>query len=194
MDGMTTPPDRPDWLTLPNAITLARLLLLAPVCWLLLTEAQVSTRSVVLLVVWAATDWIDGFLARLLDQVSRTGQMLDPIADRLGIGAVFVCLAVAGHLSWWAVGIVVVTDVVVVILAGRAAAQGRIAVHQLGKTRTAVMFAGIAALVAALAFAPDLATIGTTVIWIGAALHLVAGASYIRGALGTTPTPPAVNR
>ena len=190
---MTTHPDRPDWLTLPNAITLARLLLLAPVCWLLLTEAQLSPTSVVLLVAWAATDWIDGFLARRLDQVSRTGQMLDPIADRLGIGAVVVCLALTGHLSWWAVGIVVVTDVVTGIMAGRAAAQGRIAVHQLGKTRTAVMFTGIALLVAALAFAPEMAVVGTTVIWVGAALHIVAGASYIRGALRTAPTPPSVN-
>ena len=194
---MTTPairPTRPDWLTLPNAITLLRLLLLAPVCWLLLDQAAVRPSSVLLLVVWAATDWIDGFLARRLNQTSRVGQMLDPIADRIGIGAVVICLAVAGHLSWWPVVIVLVTDVLTVVLAGRAGAQGRIAVHLLGKTRTAVMFIGIAALVAALAFAPGWAIIGVGVIWFGAALHLVAGASYIRGALRTAPAPPSVTK
>lgn len=191
---MTETKQRPDWLTLPNAITLLRLLLLVPVCWLLITESQVSLLSVVLLVVWASTDWIDGFLARRLDQVSRTGQVLDPIADRVGIGAVVICLAVAGHLSWWVVGIVVVTDLVTGLLAGRAAAQGRISVHLLGKARTAVMFTGIAVLVAALAFAPSLAIIGTVLIWIGAGLHIISGASYIRGALTSRAAPPEVTR
>lgn len=194
---MTTPairPTRPDWLTLPNAITLLRLLLLVPVCWLLIEQAVIRPSSVLLLVVWAATDWIDGFLARVLHQTSRFGQMFDPIADRIGIGAVVICLAVAGHLSWWPVGIVVVTDVLTVVLAGRAGAQGRISVHLLGKTRTAVMFTGIAALVAALAFAPGWAIVGAAVIWFGAALHIVAGASYIRGALRSAPVPPSVTK
>lgn len=189
MPGAST---RPDWLTLPNAVTLLRMLLLAPVCWLLIEQAVVSVGSVALLVLWAATDWIDGFLARRLDQVSRAGQVFDPIADRIGIGAVVISLAVADHLSWWAVGIVVVTDILTGILAGRAAAQGRIQVHLFGKARTAVMFTGIAVLVAALAFEPAFTVVGTAIIWVGAAMHIVAGASYIRGALRTAPDRPQV--
>lgn len=191
-----TPAERPDWATLPNAVTVLRLLLLAPVCWLLVRPSGVSPLAVLLLFLWAATDWIDGFLARRLHQASRTGQVLDPIADRLGIGAVVVCLAVARHLSWWAVGIVLVTDLVTALLAGRAAAEGRISVHLLGKARTAVMFGGIAVLVAALAFAPTLAIVGTVLVWAGVVLHVIAGPTYIRAALGgsRTPTPPGVTR
>ncbi|QGF24140.1 CDP-alcohol phosphatidyltransferase family protein [Raineyella fluvialis] len=188
------PGGRPAWATVPNAITLLRLLLLAPVCWLLVREATLGPGSVLLLALWASTDWIDGFLARRLHQVSRVGQMLDPIADRVGIGAVVVCLAAAGHLSWWAVGIVLVTDLATALLAGRAAARGRIVVHLLGKTRTAVMFLGIALLVGALAFRPSLAIVGTVVVWVGVLLHIIAGASYIRAAATGSLTPPQVTR
>ncbi len=185
---------RPAWVTVPNAVTLLRLVLLAPVCWLLVRSATVGPLSVALLAVWACTDWIDGFLARRLHQVSRVGQMLDPIADRVGIGAVVVCLAVAGHLSWWAVGIVLVTDLTTAAVAGRAAARGRIVVHRLGKTRTAVLFTGIAVLVAALAFAPTLSVVGTVVIWAGVLLHIVAGASYIHAAVTHAWDRPEVTR
>ncbi|MEA5154748.1 CDP-alcohol phosphatidyltransferase family protein [Raineyella sp.] len=185
---------RPGWVTVPNAVTLLRLVLLAPVCWLLVRSASVGPLSVVLLALWASTDWIDGFLARRLHQVSRVGQMLDPIADRVGIGAVVVCLAVAGHLSWWAVGIVLATDLTTALIAGRAAARGRIVVHRLGKTRTAVLFTGIAVLVAALAFAPGFAVVGTVIIWVGVLLHILAGTAYIRQAITGSWDRPEVTR
>lgn len=170
---------RPDWATVPNAVTLIRFGLLVPVCYLLVTAPAGSLLAVVLLVVWASTDWIDGFLARRLHQVSRTGEVMDPIADRLGIGAVVVCLAVAGSLSWWAVGIILGIDLVTASIAGRAAARGQIHVRPIGKVRTAVMFFGIAALVAALTYLPGLAIIGSVLIWIGVVLHVVAGAGYV---------------
>ena len=65
--------------TLPNAITLLRLLLLVPVCWLIVVGAEGSWWPVVLLALWASTDWIDGVLARALGQTSRLGEVMDPI-------------------------------------------------------------------------------------------------------------------
>jgi len=189
----TTTSTRPDWLTLPNAVTLLRLLLLAPVCWLLVRTPGDSPLVVGLLALWAATDWVDGFLARALHQVSRTGEMLDPITDRVGIGAVLLALALGGHVSWWPVGIVVVTDLATGLLAGRAAARGRIKVHLLGKFRTAVLFVGIVALIAALAFYPPATIFGRLLLWAGAALHVVAGATYIRAAVLGARRPPAID-
>ena len=70
----------------------------------------------VLLLVWASTDWVDGLLARALDQTSRTGAIIDPIADRIGLAAIVLSLAVAGLLPWVALVLIVVLDVAMVVL------------------------------------------------------------------------------
>ena len=99
---------RPDWATIPNLVTLLRFVLLAPVCVLLLDGPD--TLAVVLLLVWASTDWVDGLLARLLDQTSRTGAIIDPIADRVGLAGIVLSLAIADLLSWAALAIIVLVD------------------------------------------------------------------------------------
>ena len=65
---------RPDWATVPNLVTLVRFVMLAPVCVLLVDGPD--TLAVVLLLVWASTDWVDGLLARALGQASRTGAII----------------------------------------------------------------------------------------------------------------------
>lgn len=177
-DGVTD-----SWLTVPNAFTVARLLLLAPCCYLILSGAT-GWWPVVILAVWAATDWVDGFLARRLHQVSRLGKTLDPIADRLGISAVVFCLAWVGALSWWAVGIIVGVDVAVLALAGPAAHRGELGVTWLGKVRTAVMFFAIVGIVAATSQVLPVGTISHVLLWIGLALHIIAGTGYILWAQG----------
>ena len=86
---------RPDWLTVPNLITMLRLVLLVPVCYLVATRAQ-GLLPIILVVVWGGTDWVDGAIARRFDQESELGRLLDPIADRAGILAVAIALVVAG--------------------------------------------------------------------------------------------------
>ncbi|SDB80026.1 cardiolipin synthase [Raineyella antarctica] len=171
--------DRPDWATIPNAVTLLRFLLLGPVCWLVLQGPSGHPLPLVLLLVWASTDWIDGFLARRLDQRSRTGEVMDPIADRIGIALVALSLALAGVLSWWAVGIIAAVDLLSLLVAGPAAARGDIHVSRLGKVRTALMLVAIAALVAAVSFAPGLTTAALVLVWATVGLHVVTGATYV---------------
>ena len=172
-DGVTD-----SWLTVPNAFTVLRLLLLAPCCWLIVSGAT-GWWPLGLLAVWAATDWVDGFLARRLHQVSRLGKTLDPIADRLGISLVVLCLAWVGALSWWAVVIIVVVDAAVLVLAGPAAKRGELAVTWLGKIRTAIMFFAIVGIVAAHTQVLPVGAVSQVLLRIGLALHIVAGASYI---------------
>jgi len=78
-------------LTLPNVVTVARLCLLPLFLWLLLGDHERYAAAWVLGAM-GATDWVDGYLARHLHQVSTVGKVLDPIADRLlllgGIGAI----------------------------------------------------------------------------------------------------------
>ena len=75
--------------TVPNAVTLARLLLM-PLCAYLLATGRFGW-GIALTAVVGSTDWVDGWLARRTGQVSRLGQLLDPLADRL----LFVSVAIA---------------------------------------------------------------------------------------------------
>ena len=90
-------------LTLPNAVTVARLCLLPLFLWLLLGEHERYAAAWVLGVM-GATDWVDGYLARHLHQVSAVGKVLDPVADRLLLlGGVAAILAVGAAPVWVAV-------------------------------------------------------------------------------------------
>lgn len=188
----TSASGRPDWATIPNVVTLLRFLLLAPACWVILDDPEGSWVPPVLVGIWAVTDWIDGLLARLLDQRSRTGEILDPIADRIGIGFVVVALGVVGALSWWPVAIIFIIDVLVVVITGQAAKQGRMKVTYFGKARTAVLFLGICALVLGISVVPSFLDVGRVLIWVGVAMHVYAASTYVRAA--RFGTGPAVRR
>lgn len=172
-----SPTRRRDWATIPNLVTLVRFALLAPVCVLLWDGA--GTLAVVLLLVWACTDWVDGLLARALDQRSRTGEIMDPIADRLGLAAIAATLALVDLLPWAALAIIIIVDLATTVLASRAALRGRIEVSVLGKIRTAVLMTSIFLLVAAAAWAPGLLDAGRVLVWIAVGLHVLSGADYI---------------
>lgn len=190
-------PNRPEtdqtrWLTWPNLITVLRLVLLVPVCWLLLLPmpAGQDVLPVVLLGLWASTDWIDGFLARRLDQASRLGELLDPIADRIGIAAVVVVLVLIGLLPVWAVITMIVIDLLLVILAGPAARRGDLHVSWAGKTRTALMLIAVVLLVAGntvdrfgSAVGQTMITVGGIVFVAGILAQVIAGIGYLRAAL-----------
>lgn len=123
-------------LTVPNAISLIRIMAL-PWIWVELSNARLG-RALALVLVFSATDWVDGYLARRLDQVSRVGQLLDPLADRALFAVVAVGTAMAGLLPWWIVIAILARDIVVVaaaavLLAGRASPPP---VSRLGKAAT----------------------------------------------------------
>jgi cardiolipin synthase len=179
------------WVTWPNLITMLRLVLLLPVCWLLLLPMPpgLELLPVVLLGIWASTDWIDGFLARRLHQVSRVGEVLDPVADRVGIAAVVVTLALSGLLPWWAVITTIAIDVVLVIVAGPAAKRGDLHVSRLGKVRTALVLLAVLILVIGRTaddldadFGAAMVLIGKIIFGIGIAIQILAGVGYIRRA------------
>ncbi len=76
-------------LTIPNLVTFVRLLGVGVFWWVLLAEENIGLAAgLIFLIGW--TDWIDGYLARRLDQVSKLGTALDPIADRLMIASAVI--------------------------------------------------------------------------------------------------------
>jgi len=86
--------------SLPNLITIGRILLIPVICWLLAT-GNLPLRAIALALYSAAavSDWLDGYLARRLKLGSPLGRMLDPIADKLLVGALLVVLAWSGSFS-----------------------------------------------------------------------------------------------
>ncbi len=124
-------------LTVPNVVTMARLLCVPLFCWLLFGRDD-RTAAAWLLAVLGSTDWVDGYLARRLHQVSELGKVLDPTADRILLGTVVVSLLIDGSVPL-AVGVALLVREVLVsigVLALAAAGARRIDVQWAGKAGT----------------------------------------------------------
>lgn len=180
---MESTPRDAGWATIPNLVTVLRFLLIVPVCVVLLQGGEGDWLPVVLLGVWASTDWIDGQLARRLDQVSVLGAKLDPFVDRLGTAIIAVVLAVVGALPWWMLAVLIVFDVAATLFGVKAAAEGRLPVTWVGKVRTFVLFTGLVALVAAVTIAPWLLVPAYALLGGGLVLHAWAAIGYVASAV-----------
>ena len=174
-------------LTIPNALSLARLLVL-PVIYLDLVDGRLL-RAFVLLVVFAATDWLDGYLARRLDQVSRFGTLLDPISDRALFLVVGIGFVLADLFPLWALLLLLLRDLVVLAVGGVLLLRGLQppAVTRIGKTATfGLMWAFPTFLLAAIvgdgAGDPQelLQVLGWVFFGVSAALYYVAAGQYAR--------------
>ena len=96
---------------MPNLLSMARLAGVPVFVWLVLGP-KADGWAVGLLFAAAASDWLDGKIARAWHQESRLGQVLDPAADRLYIGAMLITLAIRAIIPWWLVGVLVARELV----------------------------------------------------------------------------------
>jgi cardiolipin synthase len=134
--------DRGVW-TVPNAISVARLLCVPLFLWLLMAQDELVAAGL-LLAVLGATDWVDGWIARRYDQGSEVGKVLDPVADRILLIAAAVALLIEGIVPAWVGVLVLAREAVISVatLALAAAGARRIDVQWIGKAGTlALMFA-----------------------------------------------------
>lgn len=131
-------------LTIPNLISLVRLALI-PVFWWLLVVQETPFRAGILLGVIGSTDWVDGYLARKLDQVSEVGKFLDPLADRLAVATALVGGLVTGDLPVWFVWPLIIREAVIGIGTLVVALMGHttLAVRNLGKAATLLLYFAI---------------------------------------------------
>ena len=108
-------------LTIPNGISAARLLGVPVFLWLVLgpRTATADDWAVALLMLAGVSDWLDGKIARAMNQTSRLGQLLDPAADRLYIAATIVALAIRTIIPWWLVAILALREITVGIALAR---------------------------------------------------------------------------
>ena len=101
-------------LTIPNALSFLRLVLVPVFLWLLLVEKADGWAFVVLLVS-GFSDYADGNLARLLNQSSKLGALLDPAADRIYMIIVPIGLGVRDIIPWWLIGILIGRDLLLLL-------------------------------------------------------------------------------
>ncbi len=129
--------------TIPNAVSALRLLGI-PLFFYLLLVRENYFWSLCVLVIAGATDWVDGYLARRLNQVSRLGILLDPLVDRLYIAATLIGLALANLIPWWLVILIALRDLALLALipALRTLGISALPVTYIGKAATFVLLWG----------------------------------------------------
>ena len=98
-------------MTIPNLLTLTRIFLTALLAWLLLRQSM--TAAFIVFFIAGLTDALDGLLARVLDQKSRLGSYIDPVADKLLLVTAFLLLWKIGEIPLWLVLIVVGRDLLI---------------------------------------------------------------------------------
>ncbi len=184
-------------LTIPNALSFARLLGVPVFLWLILGP-HADGWAIVLLLVSGFTDYLDGKIARATGTISRLGQLLDPLADRLYIAATLLGLAIRSIVPWWLVVLLLSRDlvlaVVLVLLKGRGITG--LPVHFLGKAATfnllyafPLLLLGDGATGAGVTVADVARIVGWAfAIW-GTALYWWAGVLYVEQARRILGTP-----
>ena len=190
------PGARPDRIvTIPNGLSVLRLLGVPVFLWLVLGP-HLDAWAVALLILSAATDWLDGKIARALNQQSRLGEALDPAADRLYIAATLVALAVRNIIPWWLVALLAVRELIVagaLAVLKRRLGFGTLQVSFVGKTATLCLLYAFPLLLLG-TYAGNLGEItriigwafaawGTALYWWAAGLYLVQARMLLTGRL-----------
>ena len=131
---------------LANAFTFLRVALVPVFAWLLVfRDPPAPVLASIVFAFAAATDAVDGWVARRLQLVSGFGQFLDPLADKLLVSTALVPLAADGRLPWWAVTVILVREFLVgIVLRIALARRGRaLPASRLGKAKTIVQIGSI---------------------------------------------------
>jgi len=168
------------WLTLANLFTLGRLLLVAPVLWLIAHHRGLAALA--LFAAASATDLIDGYFARRFGSVTPAGAFLDPIADKLLLSGVYLALALAGSVPWWLVAVIFGRDLLILAAVGVALMATQLRAFPPSVWGKASTFCQIVTAVTFLgrdAFKwPLLAALSSTFIWPTAAMTVWSGIHY----------------
>ncbi len=163
-------------MTLPNWITFSRLLGIPFIIYGLQNPtSQARWICFAIFVVAAATDWLDGYLARKLNQVSDLGKFLDPLVDKLLVLAPLLSLIELGQIPAWGVFLILGRELAI---AGWRVSQPKISGANIwGKLKTVSQIIAIALLIAPLS--PQWELPSLIAFWVSVALTLISGAIYL---------------
>lgn len=180
--------------TIPNVISVLRLLILLPLTVVFLLQNW-YLWALISLAALGLTDWLDGFLARSLGQISEFGKTLDPIADRLSVVVVVGALSVLRIVPWQFVATILSVDVILSIatVIWFRGVPG-IEVSMVGKVRTAVVLFALPTLILGQATGWHwIDTTGLVLLLIGTAGHIIAGIGYLAAMYKVRLTGPNAN-
>jgi CDP-diacylglycerol--glycerol-3-phosphate 3-phosphatidyltransferase len=140
---------RQEIVLIPNILTMFRIVLIPAILVYIDNESLLrSFIAMILCAVCAATDFLDGYLARRSKQISLLGKFLDPLADKLLVMSALVWMVPLGRVDAWIVILLLGREISITGLRGIASAQGLIiSARQMGKDKTALQFIGILALI-----------------------------------------------
>jgi CDP-diacylglycerol--glycerol-3-phosphate 3-phosphatidyltransferase len=174
-------------LSLPNLLTIGRIVAIPVICWLLIAGGPVAGWvAVVLYIAAAITDWLDGYLARRMNIVSGLGRMLDPIADKLLVGALLIALAYTHQLS--ALDLIPAVAIMVreIFVSGLREFLGprNVVVHvtPLAKWKTTVQLVALTVVMLE-SLIPGLGLVSDILLWLAGILTVITGTQYFLGAL-----------
>jgi cardiolipin synthase len=190
-------PDTDRVLTVPNALSALRLLGVPLFLWLILSGDD--GWALVVLALSGVSDYLDGKIARRFHLVSRVGQLLDPIADRLYIVATLLGMAWRDIIPWWIVAVLLLREVFMagLLLALQRVGQIGLPVHFVGKAATLNLLYAFPVILLGQTPGPVGAwalPIGWAFAWWGIVLYWVAAALYAVQAAPLLRSAPAVSQ
>ncbi len=177
--------------TIPTIMTWTRIIaipLIVGVFYLPLSSAMCNLIATVMFVLFAATDWLDGYLARKLDQTSAFGAFLDPVADKFLVCASLLVLVHLNRADVFVALIIIGREIAISALRewmAQIGASRSVAVHMIGKLKTVVQMVAIPFLLydGRLFGMVDTGLWGTWLIWAAAVLTVWSMVYYLRKAL-----------
>ncbi len=168
----------------PNLITSARILMVPLVLWLMLVgwDSTVDRLlALILLIIAASTDGIDGAIARKRNLITNLGKILDPIADKALLSGALVVLSIQDAVPWWATIVILVREFGITVFRLVVAKKRVIAASGGGKLKTVIQIVGVCMAIAPFDFLGDWWGVLTDiVIYLAVALTLWTGVQYLR--------------
>lgn len=168
-------------MNLPNTLTVSRIFLTPLLVVVLLTRIDgKEIYGVVIFVIAALTDYLDGYIARKRNQVTDVGKLLDPIADKLLITSAFISLVELNLAPAWMVVIIVGREFAVSGIRSIAASQGYVMpANVLGKLKTVCQVLTIVVLIVADTYIEPWERFGRFLLWVTVAISLVSAVNYL---------------
>ena len=181
---------------IPNLLTYGRILAVPLVVLCFFIEGRLHTTELArwvafgIFVVASFTDWLDGYLARLWDQGSTIGRMLDPIADKLLVASVLLLLAADGTIAGWTIWAAITILCREILVSGLreylAALKVSVPVTKIAKWKTTIQMVSLSFLLAGPAgdqILPYTTETGIVLLWIAALITIYTGYDYFRAGL-----------
>jgi cardiolipin synthase len=181
---------------IPNLLTYARIVAVPIIVLCFFVEGRLASSdfarwtALILFAVASITDYLDGYLARIWNQTSNIGRMLDPIADKLLVASVLLLMAADGTIAGWSIWAAIVILCREILVSGLreylAALKVAVPVTRIAKWKTTIQMVAIAFLLAGPAgdkVLPYTTEMGIGLLWVAAALTMYTGYDYFKAGL-----------